>query len=127
MKTPSKPRRSPPAAQRGRISAEQAASRLGVKRETLYAYVSRGLVARLPGAGKASAFDPIAVERLATRGRRAAGPKPQSLLVETALTDVLDDDIRHRGRSAIELAAREPFERVAEWLWGAAAPDSGPH
>src|SRR5689334_21387361 len=94
---------------RARISAGQAALRLGVKRETLYAYVSRGLLARLPGAGKESEFDPVDVDRLATRGRRAAGMKPQAVLVETALTDVRDDDIRYRGQSALELASSRPF------------------
>jgi citrate synthase len=101
-----------------RVTAAQAAVRLGVKRATLYAYVSRGLLTRLPGKGKASAFDAVEVERLATRGRRAAGTKPHSVLVETALTDVRDDDIRFRGRSALALADEGPFERVAEWLWG---------
>jgi citrate synthase len=114
-----------PANTRARISAAQAATRLGVKRETLYAYVSRGLLARLPGGRKESEFDPVEVDRLATRGRRAPGLKPQALLVETALTDVRDDDIRYRGVSALELAGREPFERVAEWLWGV-APDAQP-
>jgi citrate synthase len=110
---------------RARMSAAQAATRLGVKRETLYAYVSRGLLARLPGGGKESEFDPAEVDRLATRGRRAPGLKPQALLVETALTDVHDDDVRYRGRSALELARDLPFERVAEWLWGL-APDGQP-
>src|SRR5690242_9155726 len=100
-----------------RMTASQAASRLGVKRQTLYAYVSRGLITRLPDKGKASAFDAVEVERLATRGRRAIGTKPHSVLVETALTDVRDAEIRFRGRSAIGLADEGPFERVAEWLW----------
>jgi citrate synthase len=107
-----------------RMSAAQAAARLGVKRATLYAYVSRGLLTRMPDKAKASAFDPVEVERLATRGRRAAGPKPQSLLVETALTDVRDDAIAFRGRSAIALAVEGPFERVAEWLWSGSEQDA---
>lgn len=103
------------------MSASQAAARLGVKRATLYAYVSRGLLERLPGGGKESEFDPVAVDRLATRGRRAPGVKPQAVLVETALSDVRDDDVRYRGASALELARTRPFEQVAEWLWGAAS------
>ena len=104
--------------QREHMSAAQAAARLGVKRATLYAYVSRGVLTRMPGRGKASAFDPVEVERVATRGRRAVGTKPQTLLVETALTDVRDDAIEFRGRSVLALAAEGPFERVAQWLWG---------
>ena len=36
------------------ISAADAAARLGVKRETLYAYVSRGQLMRRPAPGPAS-------------------------------------------------------------------------
>ena len=35
----------------GRISAEEASRRLGVRRETLYAYVSRGLIRSEPKQG----------------------------------------------------------------------------
>ena len=115
----------PDASARGRMSVSQAAARLGVKRQTLYAYVSRGLLARLPGDGKESEFDPVAVDRLATRGRRSPGVKPQAVLVETALSDVRDDDLRYRGASALELARTRPFEQVAEWLWGV-APSAQP-
>ncbi|MFQ5558336.1 MAG: MerR family transcriptional regulator, partial [Acidimicrobiales bacterium] len=55
----------------GRISATEAAERLGVKRETIYAYVSRGLLdSRRAVDGKTSTFDPGQVERL--RRRRVA-------------------------------------------------------
>ena len=43
----------------GRISAAEAATRLGVKRETIYAYVSRGmLTSERHLDGKSSTFDP---------------------------------------------------------------------
>ena len=46
-----------------RLTARQAAARLGVKVETVYAYVSRGLLDRLPGDdGRTSLFDARGVE-----------------------------------------------------------------
>ena len=104
------------AAQRGMTAAE-AAQRLGVKLETVYAYVSRGLLERLDGPEKESRFDAAQVERLAVRGRRSAVPKPSALLISTELTEVTSDAVRYRGKSAIELASSLPFEQVAEWLW----------
>ena len=55
----------------GTIGAAEAAARLQVKLETIYAYVSRGLLTRLEGSGKLSRFDVAQVERLAARGRAA--------------------------------------------------------
>src|SRR2546427_302532 len=56
------------------MTATEAAARLGVKRETVYAYASRGLLrsTRAPD-GRSSLFDPGEVERLATRTRRGVG------------------------------------------------------
>lgn len=65
-----------------RISTREAARRLGVKPETLYAYVSRGLLdSRRAAGGRGSTFDPGQVAALARRGRAgavaAAGGTPQ--------------------------------------------------
>ncbi len=52
------------------LTAKQAATRLGVKLETLYAYVSRGVLRRtLAADGRTSRFDAAEVESLARRGR----------------------------------------------------------
>src|SRR3954465_7244139 len=102
---------------RSTLTAAEAAERLGVKLETVYAYVSRGLLQRSPGPDKESRFAREQVERLALRGRRSAQPKPASWVIATELTEVTQDAVRYRGKSALELAASMPFERVAEWLW----------
>src|SRR5690349_9737707 len=107
------------------LSAADAAKRLGVKVETLYAYVSRGLLRRVPGPGKHSRFERADVERLSTRGRRVAGKKPQSSWVETALTEVSAEALRYRGKDALALATSQPFERVAQWLWGLPEDEPG--
>jgi citrate synthase len=113
------------------LTAAEAARRLGVKVETVYAYVSRGLLPRAPtprsGAGRASRFSVADVDRLASRGRRAPqATRPEGLLVETALTAVGEHEIRYRGRDAIELASELPFEQVAHILWGAPHADPRP-
>src|SRR3954469_4993232 len=53
-----------------RIRTREAAAGLGVKPETLYAYVSRGLLgSRRAAGGRGSTFDPAEVAALAARGR----------------------------------------------------------
>jgi citrate synthase len=98
------------------LTASEAARRLGVKLDTIYAYVSRGLLTR-HGSDKQSRFEVAQVERLALRGRRGVVPKPPALVITTELTEVTPDLVRYRGRSALDLARSEPFEHVAEWLW----------
>jgi citrate synthase len=104
------------AASRQYLSAAEAAKRLGVKLDTIYAYVSRGLLTR-HGTEKQSRFEVAQVERLALRGRRGVVPKLQALVITTELTEVTPDAVRYRGQSALELARTSTFERVAEWLW----------
>ena len=55
-----------------RLTAEQTADRLGVKLETLYAYVARGRLGRERTAD-GSSFDPLEVERFAATRRRRPG------------------------------------------------------
>lgn len=102
-----------------RLSTRQVADLLGVKPETVYAYVSRGLLHSLrePG-GRGSRFDPAEVERLAGHTRQAAanGGRPAQPFVATELT-LIDSGLYYRGLDAGALARTEPFERVAGLLW----------
>lgn len=109
------------------VDARQAAARLGVKMATLYAYVSRGLLTRLPGTGKASRFDAAEVERLAAHARHSATRKAEPLVITSALTEIRAAGIYYRGHDALELAATQGFEATAQLLWGAAlTADAGP-
>jgi citrate synthase len=108
------------------LLASQVAARLGVKLETVYAYVSRGLLTRLPGAEKESRFDAAQVEQLRVRGRRTALEKPEPLLLTSALTEVTATAVRYRGKSALELARTLSFERVVDWLWAVPDQESSP-
>ncbi|NMO89563.1 helix-turn-helix domain-containing protein [Actinomycetospora sp. TBRC 11914] len=101
-----------------RMTTAEAAARLGVKAETLYAYVSRGLLTSERGTGgRASTFDAAEVEALvATRGatRRPTGVAET---ITTRLTLLADDEVYYRGLRATDLARTETPERVAALLW----------
>jgi citrate synthase len=108
-----------------RLSTAEAAARLGVKPATLYAYVSRGLLARERSSdGRTSSFDPAEVERLTRRGRPGRrGRRPAAeLVVESALTAIEGGVPWYRGLPVTELAASRSFEEVAEWLWSGRFP-----
>lgn len=110
------------------LTARQAAARLGVKIETIYAYVSRGLLDRVPGSdGRSSRFDARAVERLASRGRSGvARTGGLSVVLGSALTLHEQDRLCYRGLDVARLARRAPYEAVAEWLWLGEVPPAAP-
>jgi citrate synthase len=111
------------------LTTRQAAHRLGVKVETLYAYVSRGLLrSHRPASGRSSLFDEREVETLARRGRPRHSSRPRSLdiTIETAVTAIGDGGHRYRGHDAIALAHSATFEQVAELLWSGTLPPSAP-
>jgi citrate synthase len=104
-----------------RLTTKEAAELLGVKPETVYAYVSRGQLSsrRVPG-GRGSTFDANEVEALARRNRRESAGSPGSggeLSVRTRITLIERDRYFFRGVDATELALRHSYEEVAEWLW----------
>lgn len=106
------------------MTTEQAAERLGVKVETLYAYVSRGLVAseRIPNERR-SRYRRADVERLAARGAKGGRAGALEIVVATELT-LLDPVGRlyYRGWDVEEAARTASFEEVASWLWTGERP-----
>jgi citrate synthase len=107
-----------------RLTAAEAAARLGVKPESLYAYVSRGLLSRQRDAS-GSSFAPLEVEEFARRRRRSPVAAPGSsapgtplMVLETTLAHIDDDELHYRERSAAVLAREASFEHVVRWLWG---------
>lgn len=101
-----------------RLSTEETAARLGVKRETVYAYVSRGILTRQKAVdGKASTFDEFEVDRLR---RQRVGDHPGRLeaAVTTSITEVSDGVVRYRGTAVDELIeAGISYEEAAALLW----------
>jgi citrate synthase len=107
------------------LTAAQAARRLGVKPETLYAYVSRGRLQRMTAPdGRSSLFEAGEVERLGTRARaRPGGGGPAlDVPVVTSVTSIVDGRLRYRGHDAVDLARSASFEDVAVLLWTGALP-----
>lgn len=98
------------------LSTDEVARRLGVKKETVYAYVSRGLLASTRH-GDGSMFAEADVETFAAGRRRspdqAAGAPP----IHTGITLISGGRLHYRGREAGELARTVPFEAVAGLLW----------
>ncbi len=115
------------------LSARQAASRLGVKLSTLYAYVSRGQLTSMPGLrGPARVYRRSEVERLRARTsmRRVESQAGEPVLraneplLESSITWLEGGEPIYRGQPAVELARNEvSFERVAELLWTGDLPD----
>lgn len=106
-----------------RLTTREAADRLGVRQQTLYAYVSRGLLhsERSPS-GRGSTFDRAEIDALLDRGRRVrpelAGARTwRGPVVDTDLTLIQDGTLYLRGVDALELSRSLPFEAVASWLW----------
>lgn len=101
------------------MTTEQAAAHLGVKPETLYAYVSRGLLEsqREPG-GRRSRFARREVEALAARRRAGGRAGALDIIVETELT-LLEPTGRlfYRGWDVEDAVEEATFEEVAAWLW----------
>ena len=113
------------------VNARTAAERLGVDVRTLYAYVSRGALRRVPGPdGRSSRYDSDELDLLARRSRPRTRPRSSAsidLVIATRVSTVTDGTVRYRGTDVLDLVAAEaPFERVADLLWQAAPPGPDP-
>lgn len=115
------------------LSSSQAAALLGVSRQTLYAYVSRGLLHAHPGGqARDSRYLASEVERLAAS--RSRGRKPREVaraaldwglpVLESALTLIEDGRLYYRGRDAVALSATASVEEVAALLWECEVADA---
>ncbi|MBN9681927.1 MULTISPECIES: citrate synthase [unclassified Corallococcus] len=109
------------------LRAEEAAALLGVKRATLYTYVSRGLVRCVPEKGtKENRYLRADVERLKTRHDARAGHAAVASgalrwgepVIDSSVSRISEEGLSYRGHDAVELATRgRRFEDVAELLW----------
>ena len=99
------------------LTAVEAAARLGVKRETLYAYVSRGLLDRtLSLDGRTSLFDARQVDELRSSRRRPARGELRTVIT-TSITELDEQGHRYRGIPVTDLVD-QTFESVADLIWG---------
>jgi len=100
------------------VSAAEAAARLGVKRQTIYAYVSRGVLHRTVSTdGRTSLFDPAEIDALKL-GRVDRTEGELRAVIATGLTRVDDDGLLIRGQSVVDLIATpNGFVDLVECLW----------
>lgn len=110
------------------ITTTEAAQRLGVKKATLYAYVSRGLLrsVRRPGQQE-SLFERTQIDALAATARPASSPQPVLRFrnIATAVSSQVDGDLHYRGIPLGEVVATSSLEDAAALVLGP-GPAGGP-
>jgi citrate synthase len=115
------------------LRARDAALRLGIKRDTLYAYVSRGLLRSFSVAGsRERGYRAEDVERFrASRGTGHGEPNETLIpIIDSAICLIENGRFYYRGVDAVRLAETATLEAVASLLWGepgGALPDNVPH
>ncbi|MCE3288607.1 MAG: citrate synthase [Caulobacter sp.] len=110
------------------IDRETALQRLGVRSQTLYAYVSRGRVDARPDPGDPRrslyrAADIGALTDRRARGRKASAVAQSAIawgepVLASAITTIADGRLWYRGRDAADLAQSQTLEAVARLLRG---------
>lgn len=110
---------------------------LGVKPQTLYAYVSRGLIRVAPSSSAGTRmYLRRDVEAVTAKGRSAVAATSAAerslrwggaAVMHTAITLVGPGGPVYRGQSALDLArAGRTFEECAQLLWNGALPNEAP-
>jgi len=111
------------------VSSRDALQILQVKPQTLYSYVSRGLIRRRVKPGhRTSYYNREDIHRLKSRSLARSGHGPAAAsamywgepILETAITEITPAGPRYRDYLAVDLArSGRSFESVAEYLWTA--------
>ncbi|MDP9789148.1 citrate/2-methylcitrate synthase [Agrobacterium tumefaciens] len=109
------------------MSADRAASELGISRATLYAYVSRGLIQTNaaeddPRRKLYSTHDIETLKKRKTVGRRPGQVAATALdwglpVLESSITEITEGHLRYRGQDALVLSQTATLEEVACLLW----------
>ncbi len=109
------------------LSAQEAATRLGISTATLYSYVSRGLLRSEPSKGKTRRKryrldDVRRLEQKQTIRREPEKAAEGALswgmpVLDSSITLIQDGRLYYRGQDALQLATSRSFEEVATLLW----------
>ncbi|WGM46420.1 hypothetical protein KOAAANKH_01288 [Brevundimonas sp. NIBR10] len=115
------------------IGRGEALERLGIKTQTLYAYVSRGRIAARPDPAnpRRSLYAVDDIGRLTSRRSEADAGMPADLqllttpavrgvvTIASSVSVIAGGRLLYRGRDAVDLAQTETIEDVARLLWDA--------
>ncbi len=109
------------------LTAAEAAATLGVKPQTLYAYVSRGWIRSEPVAGgRRRRYLRADVQRLRRRVEVRSNPataahhaftRSEGSILDSSLTLITEEELYYRGMPATVLARSATFEQVTALLW----------
>jgi citrate synthase len=104
------------------VTSDEVCQSLGISRDTLYAYVSRGLVRTIahPGDARKSLYDRRDVEFLAARKRRGRSRRAVAAstinwgepVLSSKITRIADGQYFYRGKNAVELSDTQTLEEV---------------
>ena len=109
------------------LTADQAVAKLGISRQTLYAYVSRNRIGAVPAPDdpRRSLYDAADVRRLSERNR--SGRSRHAVAASTiswgepilvsAITRIEGGRLEYRGQDAISLSDTATLEDIAALLW----------
>jgi citrate synthase len=100
------------------LRAREAAARLGVKLDTLYAYVSRGLLhsVAVPGSRERH-YRADDIEQFRARSGGERGREPLIPVIDSAICLIENGRFFYRGHDAVRLASAATLEEVADLLW----------
>ena len=109
------------------LTASEAAEVLGVKLETIYAYVSRGLIrSERIAAGRRRRYRRTDVLRLKQRAEVRSDPSiaarhafehSAAPILDSSLTLITEQELYYRGQPVTALARTHTFEQVVALLW----------
>lgn len=107
------------------LSARDAAARLGVKLDTLYAYVSRGLLhsVAVPGSRerhyRAEQIEAFRAARSSGRAAADSGAEAAMPIIDSAISLIEGGRLYYRGQDAVRLSDTATLEQIAALLWDA--------
>ena len=117
------------------LTARQAADRLGVKLDTLYAYVSRGRLrsVMVPGTRerryRSEDVEALLDTRSGTRPPPNSDPEALMPVIGSSICLIENGSFYYRGQDAVRLSEEATLEEIAQLLWldkaGSEFPDAG--
>jgi citrate synthase len=116
----------------GWLTSEEAQARLKIRRETLYSYVSRGMIGATPdeaepSRSRYSAADVAQLAAQKRRGRKRADVAAGAIrwgepVLQSAISTVRGGELIYRGRKVSDWIKHATLEDTATLLWQSEAP-----